>query len=691
MAESSFPTPSLRSDGAHYHFLSIAGMVISGALVGAAIAVVAIGPVASPMVPVGVGFLGLAGIVVFAVQQRRVPASTAKEETTPASDLVSDIFVPVLSTESAARKLGTAVGETLSSTARIAGQTVLAEQRSVSLSEEVANGAAAMEEILATVESLVQRINYQSGLVDQSAAAIEEMSASIESVASVSSSRREAAEALRKTTGEGSQAVTTTGRAIEEVGESVAAVNVMIEVINDIAARTNLLAMNAAIEAAHAGAAGRGFAVVAGEIRSLAESTAKHAGQISSRLTALVGRIQEARNASAETGTAFREIEAGVTAVADAFSEITQSTAELSEGTGEVVRATEALRDVSSEITGSAEEMRIAARDVNDTISRSQQSADESRESTEVIRQAARDVSRVIGRVSALSLETNEHITALIDRVGAEESGASAQRAEALEAHDRLRLSRIILQHLQWVGRVRAVMDGDATVAGHELVDPEQCDLGQWLALEGKTVVADRNTYRRLSEVHREIHREIEAMVGEATHGRDAEERFEHLLSRSHEIVEILTSLQGGQFVQWSEDYSVSVQVFDAHHKRLFALIDRLYQAMRAGTTGSELAAIFDELASYTGYHFTAEEAAFDHFGYPGCERQKAQHRELIAEVKRLRGDLEAGKGLVAVEVMEFLRDWLTQHIKGCDKLYAEFFQDKDLQEIMRERNVEPA
>ena len=380
--------------------------------------------------------------------------------------LLSGIRGSALESENAGRKLASQVGETLASIAQIASRSAATEKEVQELSDQVVQGASAMEQILAAIESLVSRIGQQNNVVEESASAVEEMSASIESVAQVARSKREASQRLAELTVTGSGKVNETEAVIDEVTREVGSVKEMITVINEVAARTNMLAMNAAIEAAHAGQYGRGFAVVADEIRSLAESTSKNASTISKTLAALAARIGDARDVSRETGEAFRSIEEGAHSVSQAFAEISASTEELSLGTREVVKATESLSQISQEIQGSSQEMRVGASEVTGVLSSAREAARETRSSMESIREAAASVNGATNRISRLSVETNERIVDLLQRLRGYDRG---EEEESL-ALERLGVANIILNHMSWVAGLREYIDNPDREEGEQLL-----------------------------------------------------------------------------------------------------------------------------------------------------------------------------------------------------------------------------
>ena len=614
----------------------------------------------------------------------------ARQETRSEVDrLVGDLRSSALASEGAGRKLASQVGETLAATTRIASRSTATEEAVRELSDQVQEGASAMEEIMASIESLVKRISQQNGVVEESASAVEQMSASIESVAQVAQSKRGASDELVELTVTGSERVQRTETVIEEVGQEVGSVKDMIKVINEVAARTNMLAMNAAIEAAHAGQYGRGFAVVADEIRSLAESTSKNATNISKTLGNLVERMNDARVASQETREAFSRIEGGAHSVSDAFGEITTSTQELAIGTQEVVNATESLSGLTREINESASEMRVGAEDVTKVLTGAREAAGGTTEAMEMIRDAASSVTDATNRISSLSVENNDRVLELLkslqryagpeanEETGAEDTGAAAQR---------LSVANALLNHMSWVAALRGHLDSEVTRETVDSIgDPERCSLGRWLQDAGSQIVEDEQASKQLDETHRRLHRQATELLESDEGNREKEELFQKVLDTSREIVEMLTAHQQEDGIRWTPDISVSVPTFDDHHRRLFQTVNKLYKAMRNGAGREVLTEVTDELIEYTGYHFGAEEKVLDAVGSSLCVKQQAEHRQLVNKMQELREDIIAGKPMVAIEVMEFLRNWVTDHIRGCDKLYASELKDVNVAQILED------
>ena len=178
----------------------------------------------------------------------------------------------------------------------------------------------------------------QSAAVEESSTAIEQITASIGSVARLSADRRESAKTLLDVIHEGGDHVATTNEQIESVSREIDSILEIIEIINSISSQTNMLAMNAAIESAHAGEAGRGFSVVAEEIRKLAESTSENSSRIAASLQTVAGGIREAHTASNASQKVFDRIDTEVADFATALDEISTSMEQLRAASGGFAR-----------------------------------------------------------------------------------------------------------------------------------------------------------------------------------------------------------------------------------------------------------------------------------------------------------------------------------------------------------------
>ena len=224
------------------------------------------------------------------------------------------------------------------------------------LEQEVEGFQKSVTNIESKSVDLDEQVQEQAGMVEESTASVQEMISSIDNVAKVSRAKGEASRNLLLSAGIGREQLTVSVEAVERIGTQVDAIMEMTDLIKGVADRTNLLAMNAAIEAAHAGDAGRGFAVVAAEIRKLAETTGIQSKDITAALGSIVGDIRSAVDVSNSTRDSYEEIYRIVEDVSRAFEEIVSSTAELQTGGQQILDAMAVLMDTSVNVKdGSAE------------------------------------------------------------------------------------------------------------------------------------------------------------------------------------------------------------------------------------------------------------------------------------------------------------------------------------------------
>jgi len=132
-----------------------------------------------------------------------------------------------------------------------------------------------------------------------------------------------------------------------------------------------------------------------------------------------------------------------------------------------------------------------------------------------------------------------------------------------------------------------------------------------------------------------------------------------------------------GQLFRWTDDLSVKISSIDEQHKGLVNLINELHEAMRRRKSASHLIAIVGRLKDYTVYHFDTEEKLFHKHGYPATAEHIQEHRKFVENVLAFEKDLQQGKVTVTMDVMRFLKNWLTGHIKGTDKKYSGYLVRK--------------
>ncbi len=221
-----------------------------------------------------------------------------------------------------------------------------------------------LSEILFSIDKISKNVSSQASFVDQTSSSIDEVVGSIDSVTQVTKEANTLSDQLVEVASEGRGAVDESIEAIKEIEEYSIKVNEIVQLISQIAQKTNMLAMNAAIEAAHAGTAGKGFAVVAEEVRKLAEDTDVGVKEIISHIETMTDKVDNGVTLTENVGVSLGKITedinkttAMIQQIANSMQEQNAGAQEVLSSVGSLVKSTHEIKDLAIEEKESSEEI----------------------------------------------------------------------------------------------------------------------------------------------------------------------------------------------------------------------------------------------------------------------------------------------------------------------------------------------
>ncbi len=292
-------------------------------------------------------------------------------------------------------------------------------KKMTNLDNEIQSSKEATLNVREFLTNLSELISSQASAITQSSASIEEMSASIQSIAQTTAQKKEIAEQLESTSELGEEEMNNTRNLMKKVVQSADVMIEMIEVIDGIAKQTNLLAMNAAIEAAHAGEAGKGFAVVADEIRNLAETSSTSAGEIGKSLKEIIESIKISENTTEKTGKRFENMLEMIREVSKGMAEMQNSTHELSDGSNQIVQALNSLIEITQDVQDSSGEMETRVNGITSSMKILSEISSDSTIGMEEITQGIQEVASAAQNIASAGEKNSEsvhHLEQLVSR-----------------------------------------------------------------------------------------------------------------------------------------------------------------------------------------------------------------------------------------------------------------------------------
>ncbi|MEL3905997.1 MAG: methyl-accepting chemotaxis protein [Treponema sp.] len=393
-----------------------------------------------------------------------------------------------------------------------------------------------------SVQDQLQEVHKCSTALEDTAenasSSVEQITDSVTRVAEIVSDRITVTSELTDAVGRGTYKVKELLTVIDSLNQNIDAVKDIISAINDVSAQTNLLAMNAAIESAHAGKAGLGFAVVAGEIRKLSEATALNAADASKTLKSMLDVLNTARSTAAETRSAMDLIGSSVNETTSSFVEISSEMNRLA-GTGSSVR------DAVMRVPQSAADLNTRADTAMEHINQIASEVETGKNNLQSMQQTSHEISDLM---SSALFNMNSIINSAVVIESSVSKGIDIETGDNAMSGQYMPFSLIVLKHLAWVTRARALIDGKIGMEGVELGDHRICDLGQWIEKKSGMYegLKQHPEFKKLVSQHEKLHALIRTVFEriKTLSKNELEEYYDQMIDYSGDVIESLTILR---------------------------------------------------------------------------------------------------------------------------------------------------
>jgi methyl-accepting chemotaxis protein len=328
---------------------------------------------------------------------------TIKREAATLSDIGSD--------------LASNMNETAAAVNEITANIQSIKGRVINQSASVSETHATMEDLVGNIKVLDGHVENQSNNISKRSSAIQEMVANIRSVTETLVKNSENVKTLTDSSAVGRAGLQEVASDIQEIARESEGLLEINSVMENISSQTNLLSMNAAIEAAHAGESGRGFAVVAAEIRKLAESSSAQSKTIGAVLKKIKGSIDKITKSTENVLAKFEAIDSNVKTVAEQEEVIRNAMEQQGAGSRQLLEGTGNLNDITRQVNESSDEMLEGAKEVIEESNNLEKATAEITSGMNEMASGADQINLAVNHVNEISNKNRDGINTLLKEV----------------------------------------------------------------------------------------------------------------------------------------------------------------------------------------------------------------------------------------------------------------------------------